>query len=189
MEQPPVVWSERAIGCAIFAQAFTRKHVCLIPNTYYTGYEADVLVVRNDLRLMDIEIKISRSDFKADQKKDKWWDNPTWWGSPRDRPASTKREWPPKIWKHYYALPRAIWKDGLETEVSAKSGILLFSEGSYGVQMSVHRQAKPNRDAKQITATEAIEVARACNARMWGAYGELETKKNGGKYESVTQSL
>lgn len=189
MEHPPVVWSERAIGCAIFSQAFTRKHVCLIPNTYYTGYEADVLVVRNDLRLMDIEIKISRSDFKADQKKDKWWDNPVFWGNPRDRPPSTQREWPPQIWKHYYALPRAIWKDGLETEVSAKSGILLFSEGRYGVQMSVHRQAKPNREAKQISAIETIGVARACNARMWGAYQELETRKNGGKYESVTQSL
>lgn len=168
------------MGCAIFSQAFAGKHVVLIPNTYYTGYEADVLLVRNDLRLVDIEIKISRSDFKADKKKDKWWEHHSgWWRTNTgERPPATAREWPPKIWKHYYALPRAIWKDGLETEVSPRSGILLMSEDKYGgFQMTVHRQAKPNKEAKAISAQEAIEVARLCNARMWSAYRELEDAK------------
>jgi len=65
-------WNERSIGAAIFNQAFTRKHVVLLPNTYHTGYETDILLVRADLRLVDIEIKISRADFRADQHKDKW---------------------------------------------------------------------------------------------------------------------
>lgn len=180
-------WSERTIGRAIFEQAFTRKHVVLLPNTYYTGYEADVLLVRADLRLVDIEIKVSRSDFKADQHKDKWWKygphEPTGesnkYGYPVTRSTKTRREWPIRVWKHYYALPREIWKDGLEAEISPKSGILLFTQGEdIGdrpvVHMSVHRQAKPRKDAKPIDAGEAIEVAKLCNARMWAAYASVE---------------
>lgn len=177
-------WNERSIGRAVFEQAFTRKHVVLLPNTYYTGYEADLLLVRADLRLVDIEIKVSRADFRADQHKDKWWkygpyaqgywSNP---GGPDDhwvRPAPTKerREWPIRVWKHYYALPREIWTPELETVVSPKSGILLFHE--YGdparIVMKVQRQAKPRKEAKPIDAGEAIEVAKLCNTRMWEAF-------------------
>lgn len=182
-------WNECTIGRAIFEQAFTRKHIVLLPNTYYTGYEADVLLVRADLRLVDIEIKVSRSDFKADQHKDKWWKYGPYvdrtdgskdsYGRLRQEPTKTRREWPIRVWKHYYALPREIWRDGLEAEISPKSGILLFTQGEdIGdrpvVHMSVHRQAKPRKDAKPIDAGEAIEVAKLCNARMWAAYASVE---------------
>lgn len=179
-------WSERSIGKAIFDQAFTRKHVVLLPNSYFTGYETDLLIVRADLRLVDIEIKRSRSDFKADQHKDKWWKfgpyEPTGeisrWGSPLTRPTKTPREWPVRIWKHYYALPAEIWTPELEKEVSPKSGIMLLSERyteqqlkgwdvKQAVNLRIHRQAKPNKDAKPISATDAIDVAKLCNARMW----------------------
>ncbi len=179
----PPPWNEFTVGRAIFEQAFTRKHVALIRNTYYTGYEADVLIVRNDLRLMDIEIKVSRSDFKADQHKDKWWKYGPYadtgeknkYGYPIQRQTKTPREWPVKIWKHYYCLPQEVWKDDLAAEVSPKSGIMLLSHDQYGrVALSIHRQAKPNKDAKPISANEAIEVARLCNARMWGAFGAVD---------------
>lgn len=175
-------WNERSIGAAIFNQAFTRKHVVLLPNTYYTGYEADLLLVRRDLRLVEIEIKTSRADFKADQHKDKWWRygphvatgelHPIY-KYPLTAASKERREWPLRVWKHYYALPKEIWTPELAAEVSPKSGILLFHE--YGdpvrIAMHVHRQAKPRKEAKPIDASEAIEVARLCNARMWTAYG------------------
>lgn len=188
-------WNERTIGKAIFDQAFTRKHVVLLPNSYFTGYETDLLIVRSDLRLVDIEIKRSRSDFRADQHKDKWWkygpytqghwSNPSgadnYWVQPK--PVKTSREWPVKIWKHYYALPAEIWTPELEAEVSPKSGIMLLRERyseeqirhyswKQSVNIKIHRQAKPNRDAKPIDAASAIEVAKLCNARMWSAFGE-----------------
>lgn len=185
----PIKWSERSIGRAIFRQAFTQKHIVLVPNTYHTGYESDILLVRNDLRLVDIEIKVSRADFKADQHKDKWWKYGPYvdrtdgskdcYGRPRQESTRTRREWLIRVWKHYYALPRDIWKDGLEAEISPKSGILLFSvaNGDYDegrVHMTVHRQARPRKDAKPIDATEATEVARLCNFRMWDAYESVE---------------
>lgn len=188
-------WSERSIGRAIFEQAFTRKHVVLLPNSYFTGYETDLLIVRSDLRLVDIEIKRSRSDFRADQYKDKWWKYGPYvpcpegrmekWGltHPRMVPSKISREWPVKIWKHYYALPAEIWTPELEAEVSQKSGIMLLSERysdeqirhhswEQSVNLKIYRQAKPNRDAKPIDAGSAIEIAKLCNARMWSALGE-----------------
>lgn len=169
----------------MFEQAFTRKHVVLLPNSYFTGYETDLLIVRNDLRLVDIEIKVSRSDFRADQHKDKWWKYyPGIFRTPTaDRPEAAKREWPVKIWKHYYALPAEIWTAELESEISPKSGIMLLSERytekqlaewdvKQAVNLRIHRQAKPNREAKPIDAASAIDVARLCNARMWSALGE-----------------
>jgi hypothetical protein len=182
-------WNERSIGRAIFEQAFTRKHVVLLPNSYFTGYETDLLIVRNDLRLVDIEIKRSRSDFRADQHKDKWWKygpyapDPSgaqmpWGTGPRMVPSKERREWPIRIWKHYYALPAEIWTPELEAEISPKSGIMLLKERytetqlkewevKQAVNLRIHRQAKPNKDAKPIDAASAIDVARLCNTRMW----------------------
>jgi hypothetical protein len=168
-------------------QAFTRKHIILVPNTYHTGYETDLLLVRSDLRLVDIEIKVSRADLRADQHKDKWWRYGPYaqgyWSNPNDlvanhwvqpEPHKERREWPIRVWKHYYALPKEIWTPELAAEISPKSGILLFAENrsDYGpeIVMHVHRQAKPRKDAKPIDASEALDVARLCNARMWDAY-------------------
>lgn len=170
-------WNERTIGLAIFNKAFARKHVVLMANTYWTGHEADVLIVRNDLRLMDIEIKVSRSDFRADQHKDKWWKYGPYpqgyykdgrWMQPEC--ARERREWPVRIWKHYYCLPKEIWLDELKAEVSPKSGILLMSEDRHGnTRMDVHRQAKPNPVAKAISVEDGVDIARLCNMRMWAA--------------------
>ena len=51
------------------AQAHQFDALVMVPNCYWTGDECDLLVVRNDLRLVDVEVKISRSDLKADAGK------------------------------------------------------------------------------------------------------------------------
>src|SRR5690554_6203769 len=66
-------WSEKRIARELAINFFNRKHLVVVPNCNWTGYEADVLAVTTDLRLIDVEIKISRADLKADAKKDKWW--------------------------------------------------------------------------------------------------------------------
>jgi len=39
--------------------------------------------------------------------------------------------------------------------------------------MNVHRQAKPRKEAKPIEPSEAIEVAKLCNVRMWEAFDSV----------------
>lgn len=169
-------WTEHTIGRALCRQTFNRKALVLVPNCNWTGYECDVLIVESQLRIIDVEIKISRADLKADLKKDKWWHTLTY----RAMGPAAPRHWPHKVWKHYYAMPKAIWTPDLVDFLPANSGILLLGEpGKYEqVQLSVQcaRPAKPNRDAEKLAPAAVLDIARLANLRMWEAYGKLEAK-------------
>jgi len=175
-------WSESRIASALARQVFQGKHLVVVPNCSWPGSECDLLVVTRDLRIIDVEIKISRSDFKADAKKDKWFHN---WdfridgpygrsGNPARRPV----EWPRKVWKHYYAMPKEVWApEMVEFLPSPNSGVILITENAYarsGIAVSVERVAKPCRDAKTIAAADAIDIARLASLRMWDAFDRFE---------------
>ena len=59
-----VHWNEGLIARAISLQTLQRKCVVLVPNCNWTGHECDVLAVTTDLRIIDVEVKISRADFR-----------------------------------------------------------------------------------------------------------------------------
>lgn len=176
-----IKWTEKNIAGALatHTNAFSRKYLCVIPNCSWTGNECDLLVVTENLRIIDVEIKISRSDLKADAKKYKWqhgfdpeldggYGN---WGKHTPR----KREWPNKVWKHYYAMPLEIWDDKLfESMPSTNSGVILMHQQHGKIYPMVKRIAKPCRDAEQISAANAIDIARLASLRMWDAYQKLE---------------
>lgn len=192
-------WSERLIARAIAIQTFKRRYLMAVPNCNWTGHECDLLVVTENLRIIDIEIKISRSDLKADAKKEKWWhrefrgySEPVdtirdgHWLSRTRSPIydSTPRKWPPKIWKHYYAMPKDIWTPELADSLpSTASGILLLDRDGYprpvGADMRVDciRRATPSRDAKPISAEQAVDIARLASLRMWDSYREVESMR------------
>jgi hypothetical protein len=177
------MWNEHRIAAAVCRQTFNRKCLLLVDRCQWTGHECDVLGVTMDLRLIDVEIKISRADLKADAAKDKWWASYGWNAElgrvarihPRER-----RDWPPKVWKHYYALPADIWVDALlESLPSERSGVLLVSErkGMRGLLVQCVRRATPNKDAERLTPAQAIDIARLANLRMWDAYERVERIK------------
>lgn len=183
-------WTEANIARAIALQTLVRKCVVLVDNCSWTGHECDVLGVTTDLRIIDVEVKISRADLKADAKKEKWWHRvftgqytpeqreyspdgrlKAVWSSPIY--DSTPQVWPRKVWKHYYAMPREIWKPELvEVLPSPASGILLLTEHNGRVQAWCERRAKPNKDAARLTPEQAIDIARLANLRMWEAYNQ-----------------
>lgn len=167
-----MTWSEARIGSALARQTF-KNGLCVVPNCTWTGHECDLLVVTEKLMLVDVEIKISRADLKADAKKDKWWRRTASWGIDEARPAPVHRDWPPKVWKHYYALPRYLWKDDLlETLASTASGIILLGTDRTPELNSVEmiRRPKPNADAKAISAASVAAIARLASLRMWDAF-------------------
>jgi hypothetical protein len=98
-------------------QTFQRQALILVPECNWTGHECDLLVVHKSMRIIDVEIKISRADFKRDAAKDKWWHRiPVEEARARGLDWWTHREhddWPRKVWKHYFAMPREIWKPEL----------------------------------------------------------------------------
>lgn len=168
-----MTWSEMKIARAIALQTLARKCVVLVDRCNWTGHECDVLAVTNDLRIIDVEVKISRSDFKADAAKDKWWHRPGWLSN-GTRPDPVHRDWPPKVWKHYYVLPEEIWDEKLLPAAgSESSGILLIRDRGGRYYIHCHRRARPNRDAARLTPADAVDVARLANLRMWDAYARL----------------
>lgn len=181
-------WTEANIARAIALQTLARKCVVLVDNCSWTGSECDVLGVTTDLRIIDVEVKISRADLKADAKKSKWWHRVfTGQYMPEEKGYdangrhiwtrrdgiydSTPLDWPKKVWKHYYALPREIWKpELLECLPSKASGVLLLWEHNGHIQVSCERRATTNKDAHRLTLQQVMDIARLANLRMWEAY-------------------
>lgn len=161
---------------ALAANTFA-GHLCCLPNTTWTGdSEIDLLVVHRSLRVIDVEVKVSRADLKADIAKDKWWHARTWenvkLGTPR-----TRREWPRKVWKHYYAMPAELWRDDLRDAIPKVSGVLLVKRkpvgggtGRYIYTVECVRASKPRRDAEVLSAEHVMQLARLTSLRLWERY-------------------
>jgi hypothetical protein len=166
-------WSAEEIARAMAMMVFDRHALVLVPNCYWTGDECDLLVVRTDLRLVDIEIKVSRSDLRRDASKAKWVELAAFTGGQWKR-DEVPRSHPRKVWKHYYALPRDIWTDELASCISPASGVITMSRRSSGeVYAHVRRQAKPAPDPHRLTLPEVIDIARVCHVRYWDRFGKL----------------
>jgi hypothetical protein len=168
-------WSETSIARALAQQFFNRKYLVVVPNCTWPGSECDLLCITENLRVIDVEIKISRSDLRADAKKDKWWHSGEWQmvDGRYKQGDRTRIEWPRKVWKHYYAMPKEIWTPDLFDSLPSKSsGVLLLSEQQYDGHLiaTCARRATPCREAAPISAAAAIEVARLASLRMWDSY-------------------
>ncbi|UNA00859.1 MmcB family DNA repair protein [Edwardsiella phage vB_EpM_ZHS] len=161
-------WTEANLTQAL-VRGFFKSAVLAVPCCGWYGHEADLLVVTKDLRLIDVEMKISRADLKADVKKDKWWYRRAW---ARSRPMEPlKRDWPPRVWKHYYLMPRAIWTPELLEGLPETSGVLL-AHGSRSIEC--YRRAMPSREAERLGSHEVIDIARLAGLRLWDALERID---------------
>lgn len=168
-----VTWREGKIAALLATQLFERKYLVVVPNCGWAGNECDLLVVTENLRIIDVEIKISRDDLKADAKKRKWYHG---WDRTVDGPwhgeqCTRRRMWPQKVWKHYYALPASIWDDKLlPTLGSESSGVILLTQDAKGkLAYTVRRPAKPCKTAQKLCAEHVAHIARLASLRMWAA--------------------
>lgn len=129
-----------------------------------------------DLRIIDVEVKISRADLRADAGKAKWWHHRGYNPHHEPTPPGVLREHPPRVWKHYYAMPASIWEPGLlDCLASPASGVLLVDVTRHGyIFARCERRAKPARDAYRLTNQQVMEIARLANLRMWSAYDKLD---------------
>ena len=174
-----MIWSEHRIAAWLARHTFARKCLIIVPNCSWPGNECDLLVLTKDLRVIDVEIKISRADLRADARKDKWyrgWDwkiDGPWKKDAQRRP----RPWPMRVWKHYYCLPADIWRPDMLPTVASVSGVLLLTAGKYQPEqwyIRCERAARPNRQAERVTAEDAIDIARLAGLRMWDALDAVE---------------
>lgn len=164
-------------------QIFQARALLVVPECYWTGSECDLLAVTQNLRIIDIEIKTSRADFRRDAAKDKWFHAWDWRrdGPMTDRTTRRRCEWPRRVWKHYFAMPETVWVPDLaEALPSPACGVLLLRERDGKLTWRCERRSKPNRDAQKIKAEDAVDIARLAGLRMWDALADLERERRRG---------
>jgi hypothetical protein len=172
-----MMWTEGKIA-GILARNTFKNALCALPNSTWTGDEIDLLVVPPCLRVVDVEIKVSRADLRADRNKDRWW-NRIRHGPPL--PIA----YPRHVWKSYFAMPAEIWDDKLLADVQPVSGVLVIhdSRGGHGLngyaygRVDCVKRAKPNRSAEKLDAQALRQIARLASLRMWDSYRDLDGEK------------
>jgi len=127
-----------------------RKYI--VPNVSWgwnLKHEADLIVVSKNLWAVEIEIKVSAADLKADAKKEKW-----------------LREYDDKISKLIYAVPADLF-DLCKQSVPEFCGILAFNENG---SLAASRKAKEipaKKPRRKITEKELISLLRLGCMRLW----------------------
>ena len=170
-------WSEAAVAQTIMNEAKLGSKLLVVPNCKWTGHECDLLILERGMRIIDVEIKCTRQDLRADVKKDKWWLDRPW----SRKPLKTPRHWPDKVWKHYYVCPASIWKDDLLEILPEASGVIVLLEDgrwSSGYRPRFERRAKPNPEAKPVSVHDALDLARLASIRYWATRRKLEGKRD-----------
>src|SRR5688500_4528407 len=83
------LWTERTIQNALYCHCAIKRHELIVPNSGLFGWESDLISVTKAGFIYEFEIKITRSDFRADAKKTRtgFMVNPerTRWGRPASR--------------------------------------------------------------------------------------------------------
>lgn len=137
-----------------------RTHV-IVPNVSWAMFDYELDLCSLDIHSMyatEVEIKISKSDLKADLKKPHHHHNP---------------------WMHYlyFAMPESM-QDCIDL-VPEHAGIYLVKESNKWGEPEVlkAKQAVVNKEAKKWDDHKAFELARLASLRYWNTRGYLETAK------------
>lgn len=127
----------------------------IVPNVSWGlfSHECDILVVRKTNYCIEVEIKISKQDLKADFKKEK-------------QHIDKKN----RIKELYYAFPVEMYDDCKEL-IPEECGIFVYLlDGS----LSLERKAKERQGAKPLTDKEVFQVARLGTLRIWSLKRKIQ---------------
>lgn len=134
----------------LIAQYFDPRRNIIVPNVWWGmgfKHECDLLVLTKTGFAYEVEIKISRSDLKADLKK-------------RTGHHSTK------IRKLYFAIPERL-KPCIDL-IPERAGILVVHEhGTMPGAVRKFREAKSVETARRFTTEERIKLAELGTMRIW----------------------
>jgi len=110
-------------------------------------YVPDILIVNNDRKLIEIEVKVTLADFKADAKKRIW--------KTRD---TGKVKMPHQF---YYGIPAEL-EEKIKPIMRKDCGLIRIGDKkewqNYGDVVSVAKTAPVNKESKRLTARELVEM-------------------------------
>ena len=145
----------------------------IIPNVSYSlfHYEADLLVIRKSGYCLEIEIKVSSKDIKADLKKSKWRNNNSMFGRVSYNNYIVK--------EFYMAVPCNLIND---KNIPEMAGIIQVEESpnKYWSGVTIIRKPKIWKRARRINSLEQSKISRILGLRLWKLKSKLyEMEGNG----------
>lgn len=138
---------ERAAQRAL-ARYFDPYQQTVVPNCYFAGGEMDLLVVSRAGYLIEVEIKLSRADWKADAGKSKW--------------TSAERRF---VSRFYYAVPPELCPAAPPAWVPATAGILHLRDFP-----RVHLKAERQKAAPKLTDQQMVQILSSPYHRWWRSH-------------------
>ena len=131
-----------------------RKNI-IVPNVSWGAnlHECDLLVIRDSGYAIEVEIKISKSDLRADAKK-------------RHQHKSNR------IKELYFAIPDYL-EDCIEY-IPERAGVLILTKNEWGLQCRTKRKAKANPNCSKFTTEEKLKVAHLGTMRIWNLKRQIK---------------
>jgi hypothetical protein len=135
----------------------------VVPNLSWgwgLNYEADLIAVSAARLAVEIEIKVSRSDLRADAQKDKW--KPRMGG-----PVALDS----RISRFFYAVPMALVPDVEKLEGGFPGAGIIGVEADH--QSKIVRKAEVIKTARKVSDEEMMKLGHLVAMRYWD---ERETR-------------
>lgn len=161
----PLKWTERQVQDAVYIHCAIKNHELIVPNSCLLGWESDVISVNRTGFIAEFEIKVTRSDFRADAKKA----HRHLLIDPVQKSAWTDRTFThPRPNYFYYVVPT-----GLVTpdEVPDYAG-LIYAEKRvedcalfYGMTQEIKPAKRLHKD--KISDSQRHQLCRALTGRYW----------------------
>jgi len=144
------------------AKHFGFRQNLIVPNVSFgfdLSYEADLIVVRPSRRAIEIEIKVSIYDLRADLKKKKF-------------------QYPSRFHQFYYLIPQEMekYKDEILNIINPNAGLMIskskirMHDNGYASNfkfIEIIRPAKINKNARKISDKEYLKLCELAAMRIW----------------------
>lgn len=156
-------WSERSVQDAVYIHCAIKNHEIIVPNSCMFAWESDVVSVTRSGFTHEFEIKITRSDFKQDAKKERTrlLLDPTVTGYFHSHTVSR----PNYFW---YVTPEGMIA---EAEVPDYAGLIYAMEPvvGYHLYFNTTKEIKPAQRIHREKITDAArqQLARSMTVRYW----------------------
>lgn len=186
--------TSRQITNALVTRHFDYRAQDCLPRCYFTGSEADLLVLRPSGWLEEVEIKIDRFDFKREftHKADKHLK--LQFGDPKVYFQKVPKEaeghnitndgpmfydWddctPTLIRRFWFAFPADVYEK-VKAEIPDYAGVLVFHSLR---RCETIKQAPNLKHARKLTIDEQVRYMRLGCLRFWNLEAKEEVKADG----------
>jgi len=132
------------------ASHFNYRQNIIVPNVSWgvSLHECDLLIVRKSGYGIEVEIKVSKSDLKADAKK-----------------GHNHHDRLDRLSELYFAIPDYM-KDCVEY-IPERAGIILVSKFDTYYGLSILRSPQINKNRRKFTDKEMLKIAHLGTMRIW----------------------